>query len=499
MEYTVTDPQGNEHVLEGPAGATDAEILQQAQTLLAPSKLESFGRGALNNFPLANQAVSALGSGDYSQNMKDLTDKAAAAKQANPISYGAGAVTGAVAPLAIPGVGEGLEAAPVAGNAALGAANAISNTDVTQDPGEAVKQAVTGGTIGAVAGKLGSEFANKGSDALETSANASAVQSMGLRKGMLGIPDDELDALGSKIHELGLDKGSIQDRAAQVNDLVGQVGAQISDIGAGAQPLADATPFINQLHEKIAESSDIFGAGADPEAPLYRAAIDKLSKPGVTFDELQQIKQAIGKRAFDATGQVKNDGAANIYGVYRDAMKSIVSSSPQEYQEAMQNYSMLKDLQYGLNSQLQSAQASGIQAKGFGMVGKLAGMMGDHPAANVGVAAALAPAHPFMAMGALTPLVTNPQSMSAVERGLGEALPSMARIATVGGTDAVTAHLLHTLNSNPQSLGKFAKPLMQAGQTGGSQGIAATHFILMQTQPEYNKMMMEGSDENANQ
>src|ERR1700686_2519167 len=86
---------------------------------LPPSQLESFGRGAANNVPLAPQAISALSPGDYSPNLAQWNQKAAAAKATNPVSYGAGAVTGAIAPLAIPVVGEAMEAAPMATNAAL--------------------------------------------------------------------------------------------------------------------------------------------------------------------------------------------------------------------------------------------------------------------------------------------------------------------------------------------------------------------------------------------
>src|ERR1700676_3698028 len=143
---------------------------------------ESFGRGALNNFPLAQQAAAALTPGSYSQNLASLNQKASASKAANPISYGTGAVPGSVAPLAIPVVGEALEASPVLGNAALGAANAVNNTDILRNPGEAARQAiqggVVGGTIGGVANKLlpGAGTAEK----LEDYANRKGVQALNL-------------------------------------------------------------------------------------------------------------------------------------------------------------------------------------------------------------------------------------------------------------------------------------------------------------------------------
>jgi hypothetical protein len=464
------------------------------------SGIESFGRAAVNNLPLGGQlgalGTAAIKNEPYSQGMQEFNEQAQAGKAQHPIAYGAGAVTGAVAPLAIPGVGEALEAAPAATGAALGAANAVGNTDIVKQPEEALKQAGEGALTGAVLGKVLPTGA-KASEDLEGIANQKAVQSLGLKPGVLGIPKEELEDLGNFAHETGLINGDLESRVGQAADLKQQVGAQIGDIGAGAMPLQDATPFVNELHDKIQESGDIFGAGSNPEAPLYQAGIDKLSQPGLTFDALQKMKTAIGQRAFDAVGEVKNDAAANLYAVYKDAMKSIIKDSPQEYQDAMEQYSKLSDIHNALTNQWQREQASGTTAKGFGMVGKLAGMIGgQNPAVNVGAAAALAPSHPFMALGALTPIATNPQTMSNLARTGAEAIPQAAKGIALTSNDAVSSYLLNTLNTNPQKLGRFAQPLLQAAQTGGSRGLAVQHFLLSQQYPEYNQKVMEQDNEN---
>src|SRR5579863_8620638 len=112
-QYQVQDPAGQTHVIEGPDGATPDQVMAQAQALVPkPSELESGLRGAANNFPMAPQAISAVEPGDYSKNLTDWNAKAAEAKAANPVSYGIGATAGTLAPLAIPGVGEAMEAAP---------------------------------------------------------------------------------------------------------------------------------------------------------------------------------------------------------------------------------------------------------------------------------------------------------------------------------------------------------------------------------------------------
>jgi hypothetical protein len=496
MDYTVQGPDGAQHVISGPEGASDSEVIAQAQQLFAPSKLESFGRGVENNFPLANQAIAAgsaaLGDKSYSQNLGEQNKDIATAKQANPVSYGAGAVTGALAPLAIPGVGEAMEAAPVATNAALGAANAVGGTDIAQNPGEALKQAGEGAAIGGVLGKV-MPTGTQTADELTSYANKKGVQALNLKPGMLGIPEDELEALGAKAHEMGLIEGETPERAAKAQDLLQQVGAQIQDIGGGSQALQDPSQFVDALHGHLQESSEIYGAEANPEATMYRQGIANLQQPNLTFDKLQQLKSAYGQRAFDQFGNVRNDAAANVYGQLKEAMKSIIDSSPEQYQDLMNQYSDLKDISGGITAQLGKEQAAGVQAKGFGMVGKLAGMVeGNNPIINAGTAAGLAAAgHPFMGLGALTPIMSNPGALSGAARGLAGAVPKVAAGFALGTNDAVTSYLLHTLNSNPQKLGRYAQPLINAAKTGGSQGLAAQHFLLATQYPEYNSMMQD--------
>jgi hypothetical protein len=288
MEYSATGPDGQTYSINGPEGATDAEVIAQIQKAIEPSKLESFGRGVENNLPLANQAIAAgsaaLGDQSYSQNLEQQNADIAKAKQANPISYDAGAVTGAVAPAFIPGVGEAMAAAPVASGAALGAASSIGNTDLVQQPQEALKEAAIGAGTGAALGAI-LPTGKGAASTVENYANSKAVQGLGLKPGSLGIPTEELEDLGRFAHETGLTTGPLEQRVNQVNDLIGQVGSNIGETGAGATPLNDPTPFIDQLHQHLQESSSVFGPDANAEAPIYRAAIANLSKPGITFDE----------------------------------------------------------------------------------------------------------------------------------------------------------------------------------------------------------------------
>ena len=132
----------------------------------APGAVESFGRGLLRNIPLGQQAAAAIApinpwsdKKDYSGEMAHLTDAAEQAKAQNGGAYYTGAAAGTLLPLAIPGVGEALEAAPIKGNAALGAIQGVSDADVVKNPGQAAGNAAIGGGIGAIMGQLGKYFA----------------------------------------------------------------------------------------------------------------------------------------------------------------------------------------------------------------------------------------------------------------------------------------------------------------------------------------------------
>ena len=89
--------------------------------------------------------------------------------------------------------------------------------------------------------------------------------------------------------------------------------------------------------------------------------------------------------------------------------------------------------------------------------------------------------------------------MSTAARGIGEALPEITGAMKLGSNNAVTSYLLNTLNQNPQKLGRFAQPLINAAKTGGSQGLAAQHFLLSSQYPEYNSLMMKQENPNESQ
>ncbi len=391
-----------------------------------PSELESFGRGAANNFPLAPQAIAGLSKGDYSTNLTDWNQKAATAKEANPVSYGAGAVTGAAAPLLIPGVGEAMEAAPLASSGALGAANAISNTDLLKHPGEAAKQAVVGGAIGAgTAGLLGKIMPSaKGAEDL---ANTQAVKTLGLRPGMLAhIEPEELQDIGTLARNADLINGDTLSKLTKADSLRQQVGAQIGDMGAGDMPVPPEvlTQYTEPLQAQAEQSARFMGPESNTELNEYRRGIANLQQHGKTFDGLQELKEYYGDRAFDANHQVTNKAAADVWGQIKNAQQDLIKSSPEEYQSALTAYKHLSDIKGGLTKQLGQERSGGASGPGgFGIMG----MVRRLPAAvryPLG-AAAVGTGHGIIGAGAFMPEITNSALHANVLGAAAKALPTV--------------------------------------------------------------------------
>jgi len=69
---------------------------------------------------------------------------------------------------------------------------------------------------------------------------------------------------------------------------------------------------------------------------------------------------------------------------------------------------------------------------------------------------------------------------------MGDAKQSPQEYAKTRGDEVNVSKMLQ---SNPAAFGKFAKPLQDAYQRSGEQGVAATHFILQQQNPEYQEML----------
>lgn len=486
-----------------------------------PSALGAASRGALDAVPFGTKGAAAIEStvkgGKYADYLKELDNMLTQDKEQQPVAHTVGEIGGSIAPFAIPGVGEALGAESLAGRAGigagLGALQAASNTrkDLTSKEGleDVAMGAGSGALLNPALGGIGDMIAGKAAAAspgLEEIANSKAVQAGNFDPNTLGLSHDELQEMGQNLRDLDLVQGSTPERHAKAQDLLKQVGAQIGEIGQDALPVNYGSGYLKQftdpLQEKADSSAQIFGPDSTHDVGVYRQAIANIQHipaNSPTFDALQNLKSQYGERAFDAAGGIKDQAYADSYHAIKNAMKSIINDSPDEYQGLMTAYGSLKDITRGLTKQLQKEQAGGTQVKGFGMAGKLGGMiLGGNVPATVGTAAALAPVHPFMAAGVASSLLTNPQLMSKAAGGASEALSNLGTSGIAKAAPGATNSIENMLNHPAMA---SYKPMFQQAAQGLKEPEeiqkknTITDFVLSQRDPNYSSAKEKASED----
>lgn len=164
----ILDPSEWTPVVSGAAPPAGGRILDPNEwtPVEAPGKLESFGRGALQGATLGYQDEIAGGldylrsgfePGAYSKGRDEARAANDAARQANPVTYGAGDLAGGVATAFVPGLGiaKGATAAARIGKAALTGAAAGAGYSNAKDSDSLLTDAAMGGAMGAGLGVVG--------------------------------------------------------------------------------------------------------------------------------------------------------------------------------------------------------------------------------------------------------------------------------------------------------------------------------------------------------
>jgi hypothetical protein len=321
-------------------GGIDFSDLGGTPVVDSGGALEASARGALRNFPLAQQAAAAIAPVNpfseketYGEELRHLTRAAEASKAAHPVAYGTGAVAGTVAPLLIPGVGAGLEAAPILGNAALGMIGSQSDTDLTAPTLDNAKDAAIAGTIGAAAGGIGKGIRALAPSAQDIQAGSTAAGIGTTPRKLLGSgfmgknPQADLADLGEWINRAGpggkplialADKpGEILSKVQHVHDVSG------AEIGALIDRIAPDTPIpaagvTSKLHV-VADELNIISPEAEKKVLNLITKINNLQGEGkLNFDNLYKLKGLAWKAA-------KNDeNVIPAYGVIADHINGMV-------------------------------------------------------------------------------------------------------------------------------------------------------------------------------
>lgn len=397
----------------------------QVETEAQPGKMESFARGAANNFPLAPQAIagaeSLTGIGDeggYSKNLADWNQKAQEAKSANPNTYKVGAAIGTIAPLIIPAVGEALEAAPFAANAAMGAAQAISNKDLSKDYAGTAKDVLKGGLIGGTIGKgaqaLGaaasgvSKMFEPAANRLEANATATALDInpralFKMSRG--GNPEEAALNINKNLNELLPNTIGLNDTAASkfqklsnahdaAGNMIGNVIKSTSkNIGTGMPEIDNAISKLNEAASKYKGMQ--FEDSLQSKAILDDTAkmLNTMKKNGtLNFQNLSQLKQEIGQIYHNPNNVVQ--GVDQTYSILSDSIDKILDRVSVESPEIKPQYDQAKKI-FKFTSDV-------LPAMGRGVAREVAGKSGGLTNAALGVGALFHPGAAGLAYAAKT-------------------------------------------------------------------------------------------------
>lgn len=263
---------------------------------------------------------------------------------------------------------------------------------------------------------------------------------------------------------------AIKERIAQIGNDIGDMRAQASEGGPAMSGKEMADAIRAKIGPEYAEGGAKFADAAEFEKQL--ANIEKM--PSTTPSDFAQRSTDInadakGKALIQPTG-AQTDVANSMSHVNDEAISKRL---PPELQE---HYETLKE-EFGATKPLDPMELRG-EAK---------------------EALANQPGTAFsMAKKALHTITGGPKMGAQAGFIAEKALNAVANHGAGAGVAGITSGIMSRITSNPQSLGKFAAPLMQAAQSGGQQGIAALHFVLSHQYPEYNDMFMgDKSDESG--
>lgn len=461
------------------------------------SNTEAGIRGAVQGLPFigsyADEATGALESAagslglvpdkTYAQARDESRAAYKAAEEDNPVPYYSGLV-GASLPIdvakAVPILGQGVGAVE-GGLYGLGA----SEADLTKgDFAGAARDTGIGAGIGVVAPKIVSALGNR-------------------------IISPAVKGAGELVSKFGGKTGEIAERLAE--NATGATGVQASKFrpGAGRELLDRGIVKFGDDPAKIAERA---GAAKDAAGEAIQKALEELDAKGVTAS-MDNVVSALESKVADLKSVPGNDSTIRsieneienlVGGARSDIPISTAEMAKRNYQDKVNYFSSKADQKapiyaadafknevegaatkaspeiastfksakdtYGLlapieeASQKRASQLNQNQIGGFNDMA--AGVIGGSSGGGPGVAAGI-----------------------TAKRAL---VPRIASSAAV-----VTDNVSKLLQTAPQKLGKFAKPLQDAAARGGN-ALGVTHYLLQSMDPEYQKLMEDndGSEKN---
>lgn len=481
------------------------------------SKLESFLRGGGQglSFGFGDELTGAVESlftdKTYEQSRDESRAANDAAREANPWTYGGSEVGGALIPsiiallgsggTAAPAVGGGLlkAAAPMAtrlapttikGMAAMGALDAAGRSEADLPEGEIgdfLTDVGMGAGLGATLG-AGGKLVTKGAglfraDELADIAQTRGAKALGTPKRMLADP--MLNKQAKADAQLMLDNDIIKwnssfgDMAEDVTKLKGETGKAIG---------------------KYLESVDMRGkffdvnkAVADLNSMRPRATNGKLLTRGAYADINRTIDNAVETVKAHGSKSLDFSTANEVKGVLQDLAnwnsnknatmldKKVAGTFRQSVDDALESVS---------NTDANVAKFEGFlgDKKVYGAANRaedsLWGRVGADNANKTASLTDVVVAGPMLAEQGI-----GPTTMAVGAKKVAERYGNQAIAQGANKLSKVSANTLEPLiKSNPELFGKFL-PALRDAATRGSEELAITHYLLSQSDPEYQALV----------
>ena len=462
----------------------------------APSKAESAARGVAQGASMGfadevSGGIEALwekAKGDptsFGELYKKSRDESRAnfdrAEKTNPNSYTAGLIGGAGATAFVPGMG----ATTLGKLAVQGAAQGLgdSKADLTEgDIGGAARDAAIGGTIGAAVGVAGKALSagaskampyikkatNAAGDFLQSGAEKLAVKATGAtgRQAENFAPNAGRDLLDSGLVKFGDDAAKIAERVGARADQAGKaINSSLLELEEKGVT-ASVDRVINKLQAQVDELSTT--PGNEKIINQLTKEIENLYARGESTVGINVAEQA--KRNFQsATNYFSDEAEKKATGRLATSFKDEVERVAMEADPTLAKKFMDEKKAYGLLKPIQDASEKRASTLNQSPFGGLLDMATSGAGGTVGGG-----------VGAIVAPIARRQIAN--------------RAASTGAV--ISDNIGKYVKSSPHLLGKFAKVLQDAN-VRGAQSLAATHFLLQQTEPEYRQIVNTEVDEES--
>jgi hypothetical protein len=313
----------------------------------------------------------------YKQGKGTERERIARLEAESPTAFGAGEVTGMVAPLIATGgisaagnllkaggkqllkkgTQEGLketakkEAAKLATSGAItggGAAGGFSETDVLEQPGQFLEEVGTGATLGAGASLVIPGTAKLGAKALKKIGKGIKEGSKQVTAVLAGLKKGDIDEIIKRADDIkaAVDYPEIQeiitDKTRNVLGAIETLSARATEKLSSKKTITKDSirKILNDRIEKIATTAD------DSAVPHVQKILEFIDNPKlfkgelISMQDLHKITQDTGKRAYrgiskDAPGAVRSQ----LRQSYRELSQILKEAAPKEYK------SLAKDMQ----------------------------------------------------------------------------------------------------------------------------------------------------------